>query len=67
MPISGKFLGQTKGHSGPATNLSEGAPVATGESHSGGPTGKFFGDTKGNRDLPTNRSKGVSEGGYKGT
>lgn len=60
--MKGKFIGQTKGHSGNATNLSEGNPVNTGESHSGGPSSKFIGSTKGNRDLPTNRTSGVSEG-----
>lgn len=60
-----KFIGQTKGHSGNAVNLSN-ADAATGESHSGPPSSKFIGPTKGNRDLKINRSEGVSMGGYKG-
>jgi hypothetical protein len=59
--MSSKFLGQTKGHSGNAPNLSTGMGT-TGESHSGGPSSKFIGTTKGNKDLPINRTEGVSMG-----
>lgn len=60
--MESKFLGQTKGHSGKAVNLTAGDATATGESHSGGPSSQFIGTTKGNRDLPIDRSAGMSEG-----
>jgi hypothetical protein len=61
MPISGKFLGETKGNRDLHCNRSEGGG-GSGESHAGAPSSKFIGQTKGNRDLPINRTEGVSEG-----
>jgi hypothetical protein len=61
MPISGKFLGETKGNRTNPINVSESA-LGSGESHSGAPSSKFIGKTKGNTDLPINRSEGVSTG-----
>lgn len=66
MPISGKFLGETKGNKDLHCNRTDGAQGGSGESHSGGPSAKFIGETKGNRDLPTNRTNGVKEGAYRG-
>lgn len=59
--MNSKFLGQTKGHSGSAVNLSTDV-TATGESHSGGPSSKFIGPTKGNTDLKPDRTSGYSTG-----
>jgi hypothetical protein len=61
MPISGKFLGQTKGNRTNPINVSESA-LGSGESHSGSPSSKFIGKTKGNTTLPINRTEGVSGG-----
>lgn len=58
MPISGKFLGDTKGNRDLNHNRSTGGG-GSGESHSGSVSGKFLGNTKGNRDLPINRTSGV--------
>jgi hypothetical protein len=64
MPISGKFLGETKGNKNLPPCRDAGSQGGSGDGHSGGPSAKFIGETKGNRDLPTNRSSGVDEGGY---
>lgn len=57
MPISGKFLGDTKGNRTNPINVSS-SSLGSGDSHGGKPSSKFIGETKGNRDLPTNRSSG---------
>lgn len=68
MPISGKFLGDTKGNKDQNHNLSEqgkGADITgelggEGESHPGGIGGQFLGASSGNSYLNPDRSSDVS-------